>query len=330
MPFVEQILYGSESGQRGAPRSVLAQSPGMGVEVAAEIRRLCDNWGDLPVSGLAAPALCSVPLKATMPALRGQLWAVLRLAPGDGAFVHGVVLTDADFAAYGRNPFALAQAVAFLDEWRAGVILDRHTVAEIADAHLVAPPPGRGDLALVTEAIKQLLTKGRLLLPLDQPGPAADRALALIIAALPAPMRRDLRFASWTTSEANGWSIAAMGKTGCPFSGWQRLLLAEVAAIVPDAVAEYARQVGDRVVAGDVPGLCRVGRDQNVIPGSGPRVGAAATRGRGPASSAKRAAPPVREAGPTAAAPPPAVAPRHPARPGSAPTPPSPRHPARP
>ena len=282
MPFVEQILYGSESGQRAAPRSVLAQSPGLGADAAAEIRRLCDSWGDLPVAGLEAPALLSVPLKATMSSMRGQLWALLRMAAGEAGFVHGLVLNDADYTAFGRNPFALASAVEFLEEWRPGLILDRQTLDEVPDSRLVSPPPGLGDLPLVTESLRHLLTKGKLMLPLEQPGPASDRALALIIAALPAPMRKDLRFASWAGSDGNSWRIAALGKTGCPFSGWQRLLMAEVAAIVPQAVEDYARKVGDRLSAGDLPGLCRVGRDQNTLPGMGPKVPTAPTRTRAP------------------------------------------------
>ena len=294
MPFVEQILYGSESGQRAAPRSVLAQSPGLGSDAASEIRRLCDSWGELPLAGLDAAALLSVPLKATMASMRGQLWAVLRMAPGDGGFVHGLVLNDADYTAYGRNPFALAQATDFLEEWRPGLILDRQTLDEWPDSRLVSPPPALGDLPLVTESLRQLLTKGKLMLPLEQPGPGSDRALALIIAALPAPMRKDLRFASWAGSDGNSWRIAALGKSGCPFTGWQRLLMAEVAAIVPQAVEDYARKIGDRLSAGDLPGLCRVGRDQNTLPGMGPKSPTAPSRTRAPEMPSKRPTPPPR------------------------------------
>lgn len=294
MPFVEQILYGSESGQRAAPRSVLAQSPGLGSDAASEIRRLCDSWGELPMVGLDAAALLSVPLKATMASMRGQLWALLRMAPGEGGFVHGLVLNDADYTAYGRNPFALAQAIDFLEEWRPGLILDRQTLDELPDSQLVSPPPGLGDLPLVTESLRHLLTKGKLMLPLDQPGPDSDRALALIIAALPAPMRKDLRFASWASSDGNAWRIAALGKSGCPFSGWQRLLMAEVAAIVPQAVEDYARKIGDRLSTGDLPGLCRVGRDQNTLPGMGPKAPTAPSRTRAPEMPAKRPTPPPR------------------------------------
>ena len=110
-------------------------------------------------------------------------------------------------------------------------------------------------------------------------------------------MRKDLRFASWAGSDGNSWRIAALGKSGCPFSGWQRLLMAEVAAIVPPAVEDYARKVGDRLSAGDLPGLCRVGRDQATLPGQGPKtpkIPKAPARSRAPEAAPKRPTPPPR------------------------------------
>ena len=65
--------------------------------------------------------------------------------------------------------------------------------------------------------------------------------MALIMCSLPAPLRRDLVFASFATSEANGYGLCAMGTPNCAFNRWQRLLMSEVAAIMPKAVKAYVK-----------------------------------------------------------------------------------------
>ncbi|HPF71144.1 MAG TPA: hypothetical protein PLQ13_10780 [Candidatus Krumholzibacteria bacterium] len=277
MPFVEQWIYGSGEAGRGAPRTVLAQSAGLGTAAAGELKRLVDSWGDLPVGGLERAALVALPLQAGVPGLRGRAWALLRFAPGDSDLVHAVALADAEFTAWGRDPFALAANLRFMDHWR-GAAPERQALPEAPALPAVSPPPGPGDVALVTEAIRHILTRGRLLLPLAQPTPASDRALALILAALPAALQREMRFASWTGKDAGSWSVAALGTPDCAFSGWQRLLLAEVAVIIPEAVEAYAREVGARLTAGDLPGLVRLSREQATVPGTGPRPAAPGPR----------------------------------------------------
>jgi len=113
MPFVEQLIYGNEPGTP-ARRALLAQSLGLGQEVASEIRQLCEGWGDLPVGGLARPVLMSVLLKKTMSSLRGRLYAVVQMSAGHMPLFHAVVLNEADYAAFGHNPFALRQSFEFV------------------------------------------------------------------------------------------------------------------------------------------------------------------------------------------------------------------------
>ena len=88
MPIAEQLLYGFET-ETSENRTILAHSPGLGRSVAAEIRQLCEGWGEVPTGGLAREALLSVPLKKTMASLPGRLFAVLSArnpAPATMAF----------------------------------------------------------------------------------------------------------------------------------------------------------------------------------------------------------------------------------------------------
>lgn len=267
MPFVEQLLYGSDSGSP-KDRRVLAHSPGLAQAVAGEIRQICEGWGPVPVSGLSHPAMMSMPLRNTISSMRGRLFVVVQVGRGSTPIHHAVVLSEADYGVYGHNPYALRDAFEFLEQWRVGIILDRVQLDESSDEVMISPPPSPQDLIVVTESLRQILVKGRLQLPLAQPAAESERALALIIAALPAPLRRELRFASFATSEANGYMLVAMGTPNCAFGGWQRLLLSEVAAIVPEDVDLYVKGIGARVGVGDLHGVCRESRHCTVVPGA--------------------------------------------------------------
>ena len=266
MPFVEQMLYGQES-STSRQRIVLTQSPGLGQSVISEIRQLCEGWGDLPLGGLARPVVLSVPLQKTMETQRGRIYAVVHLSPGHDTLFHAVVISEADYVALGHNPFALARSFTFVSEWRDGILLDRVEFDAAADASLVSPPPSRTDMALVCESLRHILVQKQLHLPIGQPEEGSDRTLALIIASLPTPMRRDLRFASFAGSERGGFQLAALATDNCQFSGWQRLLLTQVAAIVPDEVEQYVSAIGSYLAAGDLPGVCRLAREQFSLPG---------------------------------------------------------------
>ena len=266
MPIAEQLLYGHET-QTSERYTVLAQTPGLGKDVAGEIRQLCEGWGQVPVGGLAREVLLSIPLKKTMSSLRGRLFAVVQLSPGHRPLFHAAVLNETDYSAFGHNPFAVQQAFPFLTEWRQGVILDQQDFEPVPDAGLVDPPPSRADMPLVGESLRHILMKKNLHLPLGQPEAEGDRILALLVASLPTPLRKDLRFASFAGSERNAFLIAGMSTPNCAFSGWQRLLLTQVAGIVPDDVEQYVGAVGSYLAAGDLPGLCRLAREQHTVPG---------------------------------------------------------------
>ncbi|MCP4571069.1 MAG: hypothetical protein GY838_01830 [bacterium] len=266
MPFVEQLLYGSDSGQP-KDRRVLAHSPGIAQAVAGEIRQICEGWGPVPMNGLEHQSMMSVPLRNTIASMRGRLYAVVQVGRGPSPIHHVVVLTESDYGIYGHNPYALRGSFEFLEQWRVGIILDRQQIGEATDEVVISPPPSPQDLVVVTESLRQILVKGRLQLPLAQPTADSERSLALIIAGLPAPLRREMRFASFATSEANGYTLFAMGTPNCAFNGWQRLLMSEVAAIVPEDVEAYVKSVGARVGVGDLPGVCRESRRCTVVPG---------------------------------------------------------------
>jgi hypothetical protein len=300
MPFVEQLLYGQES-STSRKRVVLTQSPGMNPAVAGEIRQLCEGWGDLPVGGLARPVLLSVPLKKSLESQRGRLYAVVHLSPGHDTLFHAVVVSDADYGALGHNPYALARSMIFTTGWREGILLDRIEFAASADANLVDPPPGRADMALVCESLRHILLQKHLHLPLAQPEEGSDRTLALIIASLPTPLRRELRFASLAGSERGGFQLAALSTPNCHFAGWQRLLLTQVAAIVPDEVEQYVGAIGSFLAAGDLPGVCRLAREQVTMPGGGAAKPRERSFGvRQPRQTEKSDAPRARAAVPTA------------------------------
>ncbi len=280
MPYVDQIILGWPDGRRNDARTVLAQSPGMDPGAVAAVRRLADSWGSLPPAGLSHPALAAAPLEPGRPGGRGRTWAVLRLAAGESGLVHAFVLGDAEYAASGRHPLRLAAHLPFVDTWIAEAGLGRAALPDAAAPWSPSPAPSRSDQALVTEAVRQVLVSGSLILPLAQPCAEADRALGLVAAALPAQLRAELRFATWAGNDANRWTVAAVGRPDCAFAGWQRLLMAEVAAIVPERVEAYARAVGERLAAGDAAGLASLpweresSRGNGAKPAARPRVAA--------------------------------------------------------
>ncbi len=273
MPFCEQLIYGVDGRQDPPVKAVLGQSPGVSQEAADELVRLCRSWGDTPPLGLQRPALMSFPLATGLSALRGRLYAVIRASQGDQTLFHAVVVNDQAYAAFGRNPFALAEAATFLDAWAPGTALGRIELPAPGD--ILLPTPGTQDVGLVDEAVVQIELEGRLVLPLEQALADSDRALALIIAALPEQRRKDLRFASFTTSEANAYHLAALSTEGSAFAGWQRVLLAMPSMDLPPALEAHRETVARHLAAGDLAGL--------------------AAAGRRPAVSAERTAPPPPE-----------------------------------
>lgn len=258
MPFVEQLLFGGDHRRDPAVRGVLGVSAGMGADVATEIERLCRGWGDIPPLGLDRPALMSFPLLATMPSIRGRLYAVIRVGTGSEPLFHAIVLGDASYVVFERNPYLLARQLSFHDSWRPGVAPPRVELAADTHEFPAALVPGPADRGFIDEAVVHFILKGSLVLPLEQSTPDSDRALALAITCLPAKLRRELRFASLATSEANGCNLGAVATPGAGLAGWHRFLLATPNSGMTPEVSAYQAALGQHLAAGDLNAIARL------------------------------------------------------------------------
>lgn len=258
MPYLEQLLYGGDHRHDPALRGVLGTSAGMGPDVIAEVERLCRGWGDPPPLGLQRPALLSFPLAASMPSIRGRLYAVVRVGTGLEPLFHAVVLSDALYAAFERNPYLLARHLTFHDEWRRGTAPPRVELDADTHEYPAALVPGAADRGLIDEAVVQFILNGKLLLPLEQATPESDRALALAITCLPAKLRRELRFASLATSEANACTFGALATQGAMMAGWQRLLLSTPSSGITPEVSAYQAALVRDLEAGDLNAIARL------------------------------------------------------------------------
>lgn len=292
MPYVEQLIFGGDHSRDAARRGVLGVSAGLGADVVAEIERLCLGWGDVPPLGLDRPALLSFPLLATMPSLRGRLYAVIRLSAGPEPLFHAAVLNDALYAVFDRNPYLLARQVSFHDDWRPGASPPRLEIEADRPEYPAALVPGPADRGFIDEAVVQFILHGRLVLPLAGSTPDSDRALALMIACLPAKLRRELRFSSLATSEANGCNLGALATPGAAFGGWHRFLLATPNSGMTPAVAAYQAALAQHLAAGDLNAIARVSARHEFGDGREPdpiRAAVADTRAAVPRAGTPRA-----------------------------------------
>jgi hypothetical protein len=258
MPLIEQMLFGVNINSDSGARTVLAQSPGMGGETTVEIVRLCENWGSAPPLGLEHPALMSFRLKSTIPSLAGNLFVVIKVSRGLNPLFHAVVLSEGTFATFERNPYAVAQAVTFCSEWIPDLKLQVEEIDYDNSVPLVDPPGNKGDIGLVDEAVLKLISEKKLSMPIEQPMAQSDRCMALIIACMPEKDRKNLRFASFSPSESNNYTLVGMSTEGCVFAGWQRMMMAWMAGEYVDEVETYIAQVRDFLAAGDMAGINRV------------------------------------------------------------------------
>ncbi len=263
MPFIEQLLYGYSHQVEGGGRQELARSAGMGGEVADEIHAICEAWGQAPELGLRHPVLLSQPLQATMPSMRGRLFAVICIGAVETPIFHTLVLTDAVYSGFGRNPYALAHAADFISEWNGSQGMDRVEVDSEMQSELVNPAPGPEDVGLIDEAVLQFILDGTLQLPIEQAFGPSDRALALIIAGLPDKDRKDLKFASFTTAQVNAYDIAGLETEGATFAGWQRLMMARIDTGVTPEQEEYKKQLAGLLARSDLVGLARISNRHN-------------------------------------------------------------------
>jgi len=258
MPTVEQVLYGTPSGQSRPRSSLLARSPGVSRECAVEIARLCEGWGKVPPEGVQRPVLLTFPLNSTLSSLRGRLFTVVRIARGVDPLFHAVILTESDYSDFDRNPFQVAAEGIFLDRWDDGLHIDRAEIAPVSLAPVVSPLPSEADVGLVDEVLRQVFTNHCLLLPLAAPDECSDRIMALALLALPLAIKRDLRFATWSTSEANDYTLAAVHTANARLPGWSRFLTNEVRGQLPPVNDRYVAQVCEALALGNVNGLTKL------------------------------------------------------------------------
>ncbi|MCB1185242.1 hypothetical protein KDM41_17620, partial [bacterium] len=263
MPFIEQILYGHDHLAEAGGRQELAHSAGMGTDASAEIHGLCEAWGQAPELGLQYPVLMSHPLQSTMPSMRGRLFAVIRASAGDKPLFHAVVLTDALYASFGRNPYAVAGVVEFREDWNGQRGMERLEIDPEDRPPLVEPEPGQEDVGLVDEAVLAFLQDGKLQLPLEQGLRDSERALALIIASLPEASRKELRFASFTTVKGNNYGIAAVETEGAAFAAWRRLMMARLDTGATPQQKEYKELIAGHLAHGDLNAVHRTSTRHN-------------------------------------------------------------------
>jgi hypothetical protein len=255
MPTVEQVVYGAQVGQSRSGRGVLARSPGVSRDCLVEIGRLCEGWGKIPAEGIRRPVLLSFPLQTTLDSLTGRLFAVIRIARGMDPVYHAAIINEGDYARFGRNPFRLTKEGIFVDDWKPGDRVERREVSAESLAPLVSPLPSEADVGLVDESLRQVLLNGRLLLPLAMPDERSDRLLALTVLALPLALKRNLRFASWTTSEVNEYTLASLATRGARLPNWSRFLMTQVCAKLSPLSERYVQQVRAALSSGDLDAL---------------------------------------------------------------------------
>ena len=270
MPFIEQMLFGVKIKDDNPGRSVLAHSPGMGKETTDEIVRLCENWGTAPPLGLEHPALMSFRLTSSMPSVAGSLFTVIRAGKGLNPLFHAVVLSEGSFATFLRNPFAVAKVVTFCDEWNPDLKLQREEIDFDSSAPLVDPPSSKNDIGLVDEAVLKFIAEKKLTMPIEQANAQSDRCLALIIACMPEKDRKNLRFASFSPSEANNHTLVGLQSEGCAFAGWQRIMMAWLAGEYVAEVEDYITEIRNFLEAGDQAGISRTSQRSQVHSGSAP------------------------------------------------------------
>ncbi len=257
---IEQLIYGAnpETGQPG--RYVLARSPGLSKDCAAEIVRLCEGWGGVPQDENFRPVLLSFPLEARMQSIPGQLFVVVQVSAEPLPIFHAAVISETDYNTFNCNPYGLALEDIYLKRWKPGLILERREIRPTSLAPLVSPLPSESDADLIDEALRQILSCNKLLLPLEINDEMSDRFLALILCALPLQLKRKLRFASLATSEVNRYNLATIYRPGNTVRNWHRLLMASLSGPVSNEMAGYLDAVRQCVVSGDLLGLEKISR----------------------------------------------------------------------
>ncbi len=254
MPRFDFLDLISPAGSPGAGPQVVGMEGDWQPGLVAQVTAAHEGWSALSGIDLQVPVVSSFPLKDSQ---------------GSPGLYHAVVVTwqdqqvrhrcfrvpETEYVKLGFDPYALLEAVdpaqlppSALARWDEGV------------------PPAREIRSLVTDALQQLLARGRLHLPLAYPNRECDQILRLLVAAIPAGTRAGLRFTSYCPIEPWLWNLAVARQPGGSLVDWKRRVL-DLTGVDqgPDATA-YLRSVSDLLTDGNVQGLVELARRSTYHP----------------------------------------------------------------
>ncbi|MBU2500727.1 hypothetical protein KJ682_05300 [bacterium] len=266
MAHFEHILLGPRPGSPAQEAAIIERSSGVTPEVAAEVLRTLTPWAVLHSRETSHPLVMAFPLSAELEALPGRLHAVVRLTWDPDIRYRCLLVQDGSYHRCARNPFLLLRSLP-ADLWDAAGRSPRQGEFWVEEGHPpVAPRPTAGEVDLVIEGIQRFLVAGELILPLVQPGSQSDRYLALMIAGLPDPVRKGLKFASLAPAGARGLTLAARQTKAGGVADWPRHLKGFSASMLPEEIQAYLEAVRIQMAAGDFVGLRRVSERQSFQP----------------------------------------------------------------
>ncbi len=255
MPRFDFLDLISPSGSPGAGPQVAGMEGEWQPELVEQVSAAHEGWSALSGTDLQVPVVSSFPLKDS---------------PGSGSNLHhAVVVTwqdqqvrhrcfkvpESEYVKLGFDPYALLDAV---DPAQ----LPPRALAKLGEGI----PPSPEIRSLVTDALQQLLARGRLHLPLAYPNRECDQILRLLVAAIPAGTKAGLRFTSFCPIEPWLWNLAATRQPGGSLVDWKRRVL-DLTGVDqgPDAAA-YLRSVADLLAGGNIRGLHELARRSTYHP----------------------------------------------------------------
>lgn len=251
MAIMEILNFGTLPGSPGAAPVILSRSSGIDQVMADEIVRLCKGWGQPLVVDEERPAILSFPLKTGVKVSANGAFAVIKVQGASNFLFRVAVLSQSGYALFGYNPFAVVEAGAF-PVWDPAAIPVQQPLKQLKGDLEISPLPSPEDVGMVDEALHQLLASHKLYLPIENSTRESDRCLALLIEVMPVALKKQLRFASFAPSPANGYHLAATATAECEFSGWQRLMMTLVGGALPDNQDRYVKSVRDCLAFGDL------------------------------------------------------------------------------
>ncbi len=262
LAYMEQLICNLTRGTRPGA-ALVARSAGLTRELATEVMTAITGWDPRLEGEPGQAVLQSIPLKGVLPGIPGRLYLVSRARLGDDrhVLVHGLILSEGDYGAYGLNPYRIQAEGLLPASWAPGMILERIERRPSSFAALVSPLPNEEDAQLLDEALRQYFSTGRLIIALADPDEAAERFFALFLESIPTHLRRELRFASYAPA---GQSEVAVGAACMPegsFQAWRGTLRAAGRRSLPPDMEDYVATVRRHVAAGDLMSLTAAGGD---------------------------------------------------------------------